>query len=65
MNTEHMKATEAFRTLDLDLVAVELGKAYAKIEAWQDRRYKRMGAAAAKALNPEYFGKLYQSLRDK
>ena len=65
MNTEHMKAAEVFRTLDLDLVAAELAKAYTKINERQDRRFKRMGAAMAKPLNPEYFEKLYQSLRDK
>jgi hypothetical protein len=51
--------------LDLDLVAAELAKAYTKINERQDRRFKRMGAAMAKPLNPEYFEKLYQSLRDK
>jgi hypothetical protein len=49
----------------LDLLAAEMAKAYKKIAEGQDRRFKRMGAAMAKPLDPEYYEGLYQSLRDK
>ena len=51
--------------IPLDLLAAEMEKAYKKIADWQDRRFKRMGAAMAKPLDPVYFEKLYQELRDK
>jgi hypothetical protein len=51
--------------IPLELMAAEVAKAYVKIAERQDRRLKRMAAAAAKELNPEYFGKLYQELSDK
>jgi len=51
--------------IPLDLLAAEMAKAYKKIADWQDRRFKRMGAAMAKPLDPVYFEKLYQELRDK
>ena len=51
--------------IPLDLLAAEMAKAYKKIAEGQDRRFKRMGAAMAKPLDPVYFEKLYQELRDK
>ena len=51
--------------IPLDLLAAEMEKAYKKIAERQDRRFKRMGAAMAKPLDPVYFEKLYQELRDK
>ena len=51
--------------IPLELLAEEMAKAYKKIADWQDRRFKRMGAAMAKPLDPVYFEKLYQELRDK
>jgi hypothetical protein len=51
--------------IPLELLAEEMAKAYKKISDWQDRRFKRMGAAMAKPLDPVYFEKLYQELRDK
>ena len=51
--------------IPLELLAEEMAKAYKKIDDWQDRRFKRMGAAMAKPLDPVYFEKLYQELRDK
>ena len=51
--------------IDLSALACELKKSYEKIEEWKDRRFKRMGAAMAKPLDPKFFGQLYQDLRDK
>ena len=51
--------------IPLDLLAEEMAKAYKNISDWQDRRFKRMGAAMAKPLDPVYFENLYQQLRDK
>ena len=51
--------------IPLELLASEVEKAYKKIGDWQDRRFKRMAAAGARELDPAYFDKLYQELRDK
>ena len=51
--------------IDLDVMAAEIKKGYEIIAEWQDRRFKRMGAAMAKPIDPEYFTKLWNELRDK
>jgi hypothetical protein len=64
-NTYEDAMSNKLDQIPLELMAAEVAKAYVKIAEWQDRRFKRMGAAMAKPLDPPYFEKMYQELRDK
>ena len=64
-NTYEDAMSNKLDQLPLGLMAAEVAKAYVKIAERQDRRFKRMAAAAAKPLDPVYFEKLYQELKDK